>query len=133
MKGIRKHRQANLYPSETVTLGILFALKGGGNRAFYRWLKREWKPLFPKLPERTRLFCLFKTHRDWTARFLAEPTVLGVVDSYGVELLHPCREGRSTQQIGKKGYSNRRWLGVWLGVCHCQCSRYCFPSIDPGF
>lgn len=53
MKGMSKHSQANLYPSEVVTLGILFSLKGVGNRAFYRWWKRDWKPLFPKLPERT--------------------------------------------------------------------------------
>lgn len=110
MQGISKHSQANLYPSEIVTLGVLFALKGVGNRAFYRWLKRDWKALFPKLPERTRLFRLFKTHQNWTDRFLAEPTVLGVVDSYGIELLHPAREGRSRQQIGKKGYSNYRWI-----------------------
>ena len=38
MKGTQKHSQSNLYPSEIVTLGILFALKGVGNRAFYRWL-----------------------------------------------------------------------------------------------
>jgi hypothetical protein len=25
-------------PSEVVTLGLLHALKGGGNRPFYRWL-----------------------------------------------------------------------------------------------
>ncbi|HEX9387747.1 MAG TPA: transposase [Anaerolineales bacterium] len=71
---------------------------------------------FPKLPERTRLFRRFKAHRAWTDRFLAEPTVLGVVDSYGVELLHPRREGRSDKQIGKKGYSNRRWI-VGSKVC----------------
>ena len=40
MKGMQKHSQANLCPSEIVTLGILFALKGVGNRAFYRWVKR---------------------------------------------------------------------------------------------
>jgi len=34
MKDIPKHPLANLWPSEIVTLGILFALKGGGNRAF---------------------------------------------------------------------------------------------------
>jgi hypothetical protein len=28
----------------------------------------------------------------------------------GIELLHPRREGRSQQQIGKKGLSNRRWI-----------------------
>lgn len=116
MKGMPKHSQANLYPSEIVTLGILFALKGVGNRAFYRWVRRDWLFWFPKLPERTRLFRLFKTHRAWTDRFLAQPTILGVVDSYGIELLHPCRAGRSDRQIGKKGYSNRRWI-VGSKVC----------------
>ena len=110
MKDIAKHPQANLYPSEIVTLAVLFAIKGVGERAFYRWLVRDWRPLFPKLPERTRLFRLFKTHQDWTERFLAEPTVLGVADTYGIELLHPCREGQSKKQIGKKGYSNHRWI-----------------------
>jgi hypothetical protein len=110
MKDLAKHPQANLYPSEIVTLAILFAIKGVGDRAFYRWLVRDWRPLFPKLPERTRLFRLFKTHQDWTNRFLAEPTALGVADTYGIELLHPYREGRSEKQIGKKGYSNHRWI-----------------------
>jgi len=110
MNGITKHSQASLYPSEIVTLAVLFALKGVGNRAFYRWISRDWRSLFPKLPERTRLFRLFKTHQGWTNCFLAEATVLGVVDTYGIELLHPYRQGRSSQQIGKKGYSNHRWI-----------------------
>ncbi len=110
MKDVAKHSQASLYPSEIVTLGMLFALKGVGNRAFYRWLTRDYQPLFPKLPERTRLFRLFVTHQDWTNRFLADPSLLSVIDSYGIELIHPVREGRSEQQIGKKGYSNRRWI-----------------------
>ena len=110
MKGLPKHPQAKLYPSEIVTLGVLFALKGVGNRQFYRWLKRDYLPLFPHLPERTRLFRLFATHQAWTKRFLVEPGLLSVIDSYGIELIHPAREGRSEQQIGKKGYSNRRWI-----------------------
>ena len=93
-----------------VTLGLLHALKGVGNRAFYRWLTRDYRPLFPRLPERTRLFRLFKTHQDWTRAFLAAPTVLGVIDTYGLELIHPMREGRSPQQIGRKGLSNHRWM-----------------------
>lgn len=117
MKDVPKHPQAQLYPSELVTIGVLFALKGAGNRAFYRWLKRDYRQLFPRLPERTRLFRLLKTHREWTDRFLADPTVLGVADSYGIELLHPIREGRSEQQIGKKGKSNHRWIvGGKLGL-----------------
>jgi hypothetical protein len=110
MRDVPKHRQAKLYPSEIVTLGILFALKGVGDRAFYRWLKRDWKALFPNLPHRTRLFRLFKGHQAWTDRFLAEPSLLGVADTYGIELVHPMREGRSSQQIGKKGLSNHRWI-----------------------
>jgi hypothetical protein len=112
---VPKHPQAKLYPSEIVTLALLFALKGSGPRAFYRWLQRDYLSLFPTLPERTRLFRLFATHRDWAEYFLAEPTVLGVADSYGIELLHPMREGRSRQQIGRKGKSNHRWIvGVKL-------------------
>lgn len=110
MPGVLKHPQANLYPSEIVTLALLFAIKGVGNRAFYCWIERDYLELFPALPERTRLFRLFKGHLPWARRFLAEPTILGVADSYGIELIHPIREGRSPQQIGKKGKSNHRWI-----------------------
>ena len=78
---IPKHPLANLWPSEIVTVGMLFALKGVGNRAFYRWLRRDWRPVFPGLPERTRLLRLLAPHRAWTDAFLAPPSVLGVVDS----------------------------------------------------
>src|SRR6476660_6273854 len=81
LAGLPKHPEAHLWPSEIVTLGLLHALKGGGNRPFYRWLTRDYRALFPRLPERTRLFRLFKTH-----------------------------EGRSPQQIGRKGLSNHRWI-----------------------
>jgi hypothetical protein len=110
MSNAKQHSQANLRPSEVVTLAILFALKGVGNRAFYRWLERDYRPLFPNLPERTRLFRLFNTHRHWTRLFMAEYSLIGLVDSYGIELIHPRREGRSEAQIGKKGLSNQRWI-----------------------
>ncbi|MDR3558477.1 MAG: transposase [Candidatus Pacebacteria bacterium] len=116
MKDVPKHPQAHLYPSELVTIGLLFAMKGVGERAFYRWLERDYRHLFPALPDRTRLFRLLATHRSWTDRFLAEPTVLGVADTYGIELIHPRREGRSENQIGRKGLSNKRWIvGCKLG------------------
>ncbi len=105
-----KHSQANLYPSELVTLGLLFALKGVGPRAFYRWLSNNYRHWFPHLPERTRLFRLFAAHAAWTDFFLADPTPLGVADSYGIELIHPWREDRSEWQIGRKGLSNHRWI-----------------------
>jgi hypothetical protein len=116
MGDIVKHPQARLYPSELVTIGILYALKGGGERAFYRWLSRDYRALFPRLPDRTRLFRAWTAHRAWTDRFLAEPSLLGVADSYSIELIHPRREGRSHRPLGDKGVSNWRWImGAKLG------------------
>jgi len=108
--GNAKHPLANLYASEVVTLALLYALKGCGQRAFWRWLVRDYGPLFPNLPDRSRLFRLFNSHRHYIEYFLAEPSLIGVIDSYGIELLHPIREGRSENQIGKKGKSNKRWI-----------------------
>src|SRR5262249_33441340 len=53
LSAIPKHPEAHLWPSEVVTLGLLHALKGVGNRAFYRWLTKDYRALFPRLPERT--------------------------------------------------------------------------------
>jgi hypothetical protein len=107
---VPKHPQAQFYPSEVVTLALLFALKGVGQRAFYRWISTNYRTWFPGLPARTRLFRLFATHADWADYFLAQPTLLGVADSYGIELIHPWREDRSEWQIGRKGLSNHRWI-----------------------
>ena len=41
-----KHPEAHLWPSEVVTLGVLHALKGVGNRAFHRWLSATIGPCF---------------------------------------------------------------------------------------
>jgi hypothetical protein len=131
MTDVPKRPNAKLSPSEVVTLALLFAIKGVGGRAFYCWLKRDYAAWFPQMPERTRLFRLFKTHTAWMARFLATPTVLGVADSYGIELVHPMREGRSPHQMGKKGKSNHRWivggklgfvLNQWGLVCAWDCA-----------
>jgi hypothetical protein len=110
MHDVPKHPLAQLYPSEVVTVGVLFALKGVGERAFDRWLRKDYLALFPHLPERTRLFRVLTQLRAWTQRFLVEPGLLCVADTYGVELLHPRREGRSPQQLGSKGTSNLRWI-----------------------
>ena len=115
-KSIEKDKRTGFYPSEVVTTAILFAIKGVGNRAFYRWISDNHRAEFPKLPERTRLFRLFKKHRDWANYFLAEPTILGLIDTYGIELIHPIREGRSPRQIGKKGVSNHRWI-IGIKIC----------------
>ena len=54
LHAIPKHPAADLWPSEVVTLGLLHALKGVGNRPFSRWLTRDYRPLLPRLPERSR-------------------------------------------------------------------------------
>jgi hypothetical protein len=45
--------------------------------------------------------------------------MLGVIDTYAIELIHPRREGRSPQQIGRKGKSNTRWI-VGTKLCLLQ-------------
>jgi hypothetical protein len=45
LRAIPKHPEAHLWPSEVVTMGLLHALKGVGNRAFHRWLTRDYRPL----------------------------------------------------------------------------------------
>ena len=44
------------------------------------------------------------------ARLHPLPTLLGVVDSSGIERIHPFREGRSARQIGCKELSNHCWI-----------------------
>ena len=110
MGGVEKHPQAKLYPSELVTIGVLFALKGGHFRAFYRWLKRDYDGLFGGLPDRTRLQRSLAAHEEWLDLFLVQPSAFTVMDSYPVELLFPIRQGRSQRQIGKKGRDKGRWM-----------------------
>jgi hypothetical protein len=116
MPEVRKHPQALLYPSELVTIGLLFALKGGHFRAFHRWLKRDYTDLFVGLPDRTRLQRALRVHQHWLERFLADPTFFTVIDSYPVELIFPIREGRSPAQVGRKGKDKGRWT-VGIKLC----------------
>ena len=63
LAGLPTPSEAYLWPREVVTVGLLHALTGVGNRALYRWLTRDYRALFPQLPERTRLLRLFQTHQ----------------------------------------------------------------------
>jgi hypothetical protein len=115
MKGVKRVPQTHLYPSEIVTIGILFALKGGHFRAFYRWLNRDFAPLFAGLPDRTNLQRLLRTHQQHCDQLLAESSLFTVTDSYPIELLFPIRQGRSVQQIGQKNKDKGRWsIGIKL-------------------
>jgi hypothetical protein len=112
----QKDPRAKLWPAELVTIGILLALRGQSQRRFYVWLISNWRSLFPHLPERTRLFRLLTKYRALAERFLSEPSLINFSDSLGIELIHPRREGRTKEQVGKKGVSNGRWL---VGIKFC--------------
>ena len=105
-----RHSQAILSVSEVVTIGILYAVKGVSQRAFYPWLRDNYGRRFPQLPERTRRFRRRQTQQYWTGRFLAAPTLMGIADRYGIALRHPIRDGRRAVPIGRKGISNQRCI-----------------------
>jgi hypothetical protein len=94
-----------------VTIGLLFALKGGPFRSFYRWLARDHAALFGGLPERTRLLRALRAHQVETRKFLADPTFFTVIDTYGIELLHPWRYGRSPRRSA--GRATAITAGSW--------------------
>ena len=123
---IEKEPCAKLYPSEVVTIGILFALKGGRFRAFYRWLKRDYEALFAGLPDRTNLLRQLSTHQNLTDALLEQPSVLNVADSYPIELIFPIRQGRSKQQFGTKCRDKGRWsVGIKLCWVLNRCGQVC--------
>ena len=111
-----KDKRAKLHPSEVVTLSLLFCIKGGSSRRFYLWATYNLLPLFPNLPDRSNLLRAFARFAPLAERFLAPAGPLGIADSLGVEMIHPRRAGRSAQQFGKKGLSNKRWI-VGAKVC----------------
>jgi hypothetical protein len=59
---------------------------------------------------------LLQVHQDWYRRLLAEPSFFTVIDSYPIELLFPIPEGRSPEQVGKKGKDKGRW-SVGIKLC----------------
>jgi len=134
LKDTTKAPGERLWPSEVVTIGILFALKGGHFRAFYRWLKRDFAGLFGKagLPHRTTVTRQMRAYQQYTDVFLAQPTTLNVVDSFPIELIFPIREGHSTRQYGRKSKDKGRWsVGVKLCWFLNQYGQVCGWIWDP--
>jgi Transposase DDE domain len=104
-----RHPLSLLYRSEILLIGVLWALKGGSFKSFHRWLsRRDWV----EVPERTRLQKLLKTHGRRCTEFLAPPTFFNVMDTFGIEVIRPIREGRSAQSaaVSAKGKSGHRWI-----------------------
>jgi hypothetical protein len=115
LKGIAQDPGAKLYPSEVVTPGSLFALKGGHFRAFFGCMKRDAAYLFGGLPHRTSLGRQVPVQQAPTDWLMEQPSVLKGVDSYPIELIFPIRQGRSSQQFGGKHKDKRLWsVGVKL-------------------
>ena len=110
LNDVPNHPRAILSFGELITLGFLFVAKGIGQREFVAWVKDNYSHLFPRVPERSRLFRRLGKHQDYTTRFLDDHTVMGIADSIGVELRHPVRDGRYEEQVGRKGISNHRWI-----------------------
>lgn len=105
----KKHPLGKLYLSEIIFCGVLFVLKGGSFRRFHPWLlKRN----LLNLPERSRLCRLLIKYRKLCNQFLSSETFFNCLDSFGVEIIHPTREGRSkqSQRVSRKGKSNHRWI-----------------------
>ena len=65
---------------------------------------------FPNSPSAPASSAAWKPKPAGPGYFLAQPTILGVADSYGVELGHPVRAGRQLHQVGQRGKSNQRWI-----------------------
>ncbi len=118
LPNIPKHPQATLYPSEVVTIGILFARNGGFVRACSRWRNRDDGDWFGDgtLPERTRFQRLRTTHHDWCDVRLADPPFFTVIDRSPIDLMVPIRHGRSPLQLGNQGRDQGRWR-VGITVC----------------
>lgn len=96
---VPSHPLSKLHPSEIVTLGLLFALKGVGFKAFHRWVLHDHLALFPNLPERSRLSRLITTYAGLCSEFLGDCSFFTVMDSYPIELIHPRREGRAKNSL----------------------------------
>lgn len=115
MPNAKKVAQAKLYPSEVVTIGILFAHKGGHFRAFCRWLRRDYDGLFGGLPDRTTLLRQLREQQYQADALLSSASLLNVIDAFPIELLFPIRAGRSKRQLGTKNRDKGRWsIGVKL-------------------
>ena len=63
---------------------------------------------------------LYTTPSDWTQVFVAAPTVLGVIDTSGVEVIRPSCESPRSPQMGRTGLPHHRWMvgSQWCRLLH---------------
>jgi hypothetical protein len=91
-----------------------------GRAGFFRWLERELKPLFPRLPERIRLFRLLAQHAPHTQRFLTQPTVSSVCGRPlgRVLALNYCTPNEKPAVQIRLGHPLGRGKATGAGSCH---------------
>lgn len=103
MKNIPKHPLASLWPSEIVTLGVLFALKGVGNRAFYRWLHRAGIPCFPRCLSGHACFASWPpTGRGGTSFWRGRRSWASLIAT-ALNCSTPCAKGAVPDTLAAKG------------------------------
>ena len=109
LRVIPKHPEAHLWPSEVVTLAAPRPQRRG-QPCLLSLIVARLSAIVSSAPRAHPALSSFKTHQDWTRAFLGRPDRTRGHRTYGIELIHPMREGRSPQQIGRKGLSNHRWI-----------------------
>lgn len=62
---------------------------------------------------------LLRELQDWTDLFLTRPGFFTVVDTFGIELIHPTREGRSPHQVS------------WSWNMSNKCDSIFLPLLEP--
>lgn len=107
-----QHPQSKLHPSEIVTLALLKQMTGKAYRRLLGWLKNTG--LFPNLPDYTRLCRLFH-HYQPAIEVLSRQ--IGkwnwhVIDSKACRVVHPIREGRSLDWLGKTKSKGQWVVGI---------------------
>ncbi len=131
MHEMPKHPLALLHPSELATLGVLFALKGVGERAFYRWVERDYRSLFPHLPERSHLLGRFVAWDCNWARTLDRDfrPLIAALDGVTVVLTDGAWHGKTddppNMKVCPRGIWNTRMLvetvlSMLTTVCHLK-------------
>lgn len=108
---LEQHGNAKLHPSEIVTLALLKRMTGKAYRRFLVWLRTTG--LFPNLPHFSTLCRLFHRYQPVIEVFSKQsgslPVDWAVIDSVHCEVIHPIREGRSIDWVGKNK-SKGRWV-----------------------
>jgi hypothetical protein len=110
---IPNHPHATLWPSAVVPPGILHALTGVDNRAFYHWPTRDYGALVPGAPRAHPPLSPLQDPSGVDGTVLAAPTVLGVIAPYGIELMHACAGTRRHFRRDKAGYGCPVCVCLW--------------------